>query len=88
MIFIVMLTFISLSNSFVYCYFCGAATDKLINFGDFCFQMNWMKLPNDSMKCLILIIGNAHQPFPFHGFGIVTLNLETFLAVNFVEKLF
>lgn len=45
------------------------------------YESNWQDLPVDMQKYFILMIKNANRPISYNGFGVATLNLETFLKV-------
>lgn len=66
----------------MYCAFGKKATDSFTNIGECMYESNWYVLSVDVQKYLVLVIGNAHIPIQYHGFGVAFLNLETFLKVK------
>lgn len=77
-----------MSNLFLYCFFGKVATESYEQISDCMFQANWVTLPVKYQKYFILMIGNSHRPFYFHGFKFAILNLETFTKVNKFIKFF
>lgn len=57
------------------------ATDSYLNMSSYLYESNWLNLPIDLQKKLVLMIGNMNRPLYYHGFGIVILELETFAKV-------
>lgn len=74
---------IGTSNLFLYCYYGKLVTDSYFQFADCLFESDWYLLPTKSQKYFIMMIGNAHRPLCYYGFGVLSLNLETFTKVNF-----
>lgn len=70
-------------NLFLYCYCGQCATDDYAAYADYLYESNWIKLSNDLQKKFILMIAYAQEPVYYHGYGMVYLNLKTFLAVCF-----
>lgn len=82
--FIYMLALLTgLSNLFLYCFFGKFATHSFEKMIRSLYEFNWMHLSVDLQKYVILMIINAQKPLFYHGFGIVTLNLETFTKVRY-----
>lgn len=75
-------TMVSTSLLFFYCFFGKIATDTYGQMSDCLFQSNWFELPIEQQKFFIVMIANAQRELVYQGFGIVTLNLETFTKVN------
>lgn len=69
-------------NSFLYCSFGKSASDNIASFSDQLYNADWPGIPNNSQKSLILMIMNTQQAPAYHGFEMVTLNLETFTKVT------
>lgn len=46
------------------------------------YDCNWYDLPLDLQKYFIMMIANAQTPVHYHGYGIITLNLETFCKAS------
>lgn len=47
------------------------------------FEMKWHELPVGLQKYFILIIANMQKPIYYFGGGIVILDLNTFVNVNY-----
>lgn len=71
-----------LSNLFLYCYFGKLATDSYKEMADSLYEVNWHELPIELQKYFVLMIANTQKPLYYHGFGVATLNLETFCLVS------
>lgn len=67
---------------YIYCYYGKCATDNYAAFAHCLYEMNWMILPIDLQKSLILLIAHAQKPISYHGYNIVDLNLNTFTRVR------
>lgn len=74
-------TTIALFNLYLYCYFGDFTTGNFSQFPRYFFQSKWYKLPAHYQKYYILIVANSNIQIAFVGFGVVTLNLETFMKV-------
>lgn len=73
---------IALSDPVIFCY-CGAmTTDIFAKYVDRFYEVHWYDLPVPLQKHLIIIIANLQRPFDYRGFGMVTLNLVTFVNVK------
>lgn len=68
---------------FYYCYHGQSATDYLAAFADCLYGSEWMNLSTMLQKPFVFMIAHAQIPRQYHGYGIVSLNLETFSKVNF-----
>lgn len=69
------------SNLFIYCY-CGQSAHECYFDLQKCFyEADWLKLPNDLQKYLIVMIENAQRPLFYNGFGLAYLNLNTFVQM-------
>lgn len=67
---------------FVYC-FCGKmATESFLNMSDCLFESDWIRLPIKFQKTIFFMIYNAQEPIYYRGFGMSTLNMQTFVKVN------
>lgn len=73
-------------DPFLYCYFGKMTTECYANMADRLFESSWQQLPIDIQKMFILLIGNMHIPVYYHGFSILTLNLETFCVVSMTRR--
>ncbi|XP_031632738.1 odorant receptor 67a-like [Contarinia nasturtii] len=70
---------ICIGNLFLSCYFGKLASNSYEKMADCLYHdCNWIELPNDLKKSIILMIQMSQKPIFYHGFGIVELNLETF----------
>lgn len=75
------------ADIFVYCYFGKIATYSFSKMADLLYELNWNELPIRHQKYVILMIANMQRPLYYHGFHVITLNLETFTKVMFVLNL-
>lgn len=73
-------------NLFMYCYFGMMATESFRNMAECLFESNWLELPIDLQKAILLMIQNIQKPIYYHGFGLSILNLQTFVNVNINEN--
>lgn len=73
---------VSISPLFLYCYYGKMATDSFKEMADCLYQSNWRSLPIELQKYTIFMMANAQRPLFYHGFGIVTLDLQAFTQVN------
>lgn len=73
-----------MSALFIYCYFGKLATESYAKMSDCVFEMVWYEQPYELRKYFLLMITNMQKPIYYHGFGVATLNLETF--VNVIES--
>lgn len=65
-----------------YCYFGRVTTESFAQMCDCMYDLNWPHLPLELQKSVILMIANMQQPMFYHGFGIVTLDLNTYVRVS------
>lgn len=49
-------------------------------------ESNWYRLNLNLQKDFIVIIANMQRPLCYHGFGVITLNLETFGKVSLYKR--
>lgn len=45
------------------------------------YDSDWYKLPMGLQKYFVMMIANAQIPLQYHGYGLITLNLQTFSQV-------
>lgn len=67
---------------FLFCYFGKSATESFETISNDVFEANWPGVPAHLQRYFILLILNTSKPLQYHGFGVVTLQLETFSQVN------
>lgn len=70
------------SNPFLYCYFGQLATESYANVGQRLFESDWQRLPVNLQKYLLLMIQNMQKPLCYKGFGVIVLDLQTFIGVS------
>lgn len=70
------------SNPFLYCYFGQLATESYTNIGHRLFESNWHQLPVNLQKYIFLMIQNIQRPLRYNGFGVIVLDLQTFIGVS------
>lgn len=83
---LLMVMFVGLSNLFLYCFLGKLATDSFEEMADCLYNSNWMVLPVQLQKYLIIMIENIQQPICYHGFKIINLDLITFITVREIRK--
>lgn len=49
------------------------------------YDCNWIELPIGVQKHIVTMIIMAQKPIFYHGYGLVTMNLETFTTVSSTE---
>lgn len=69
-------------NLFLFCYFGKSATESFQSISNNAFEANWPDIPAHLQRYFILLILNTSKPLQYHGFGVVTLQLETFSQVS------
>lgn len=69
-----------------YCFFGHLATDCYLNMADCLYDSEWYKKPLKLQKYYLLTIQNAQKPCFYHGFGMATLNLNTYGKVCILSK--
>lgn len=47
------------------------------------YDLDWQKFPVKLQKYLIIMMGNMQTIMVYHGFGVVCLDLMTFIAVRY-----
>ncbi|XP_043253247.1 odorant receptor 4-like [Colletes gigas] len=65
-------------NIFILCYIGELLMDKASNVGISCFMIDWYRLPNKTIRGLILIIAMSNNPAKISAGMIADLNLSTF----------
>lgn len=78
----IMAMIVGATDLFVYCFFGKLATDSHTNMANCLYECNWSDLSTEHQRVLIVMIANMQTPLFYHGFGMATLNLETFIKVN------
>lgn len=67
----------------VYCFFGTLSTRTFEKYGEYLYELSWYTLTTKQQKYIVLMIENAQQRLCFHGFHMISLNLETFVSVTF-----
>ncbi|XP_078043451.1 odorant receptor 4-like [Augochlora pura] len=67
-----------LFNIFILCYIGDLLVEKTDNVGLLCFTIDWYRLPVETIRSLILIIGMSRFPAKISAGQIADLNLSTF----------
>lgn len=65
-----------------YCYFGKVTSESFAQMCDSIYYLNWPHLPIELQKLIILMIAHMQQSIFYHGFGIVQLDLNTFVRVS------
>lgn len=68
-------------NLFIYYYAAHNSTDCYIKLADILFESNWIELPNDLQKFVLLIILEAKNPIFYSAYSFADSNLETYVKV-------
>lgn len=66
---------------YLFCNFGKLATDSFENMSDCVYNASWQQFDVELKKYVIFMIQNAQRSLYFHGYGMLTLNLETFTQV-------
>lgn len=74
--------FVAVPNIFLFCFLGKLSSESYRKMGDSLYERNWHELPLKLQKYFMLMIANAQIPQNYHGYGLITLNLETFLCVS------
>lgn len=74
------------SRLFLFCFYGKFATDSFEKMSNCLYECNWQGLPIDLQKFFIIIVANSQKPLYYNGFGLTTLDLETFSKVNACTK--
>lgn len=77
----------NLAEMFVYCYCGKMSTESHSAYADYLYETNWTHLPVTLQKYYILMLSNSQPAIHYHGFGLMYLNLESFLKVCEFEYL-
>lgn len=76
--------FIGMSTLSCYCFLGVLATSSFEKMGDSLYESNWMDFPVEMQKHLIVMIAYMQKPIYYHGFGILNVDLVTFVHVRAV----
>ena len=78
----------SLTAMFLYCYYGKSASEGYEKM-PIClyYDLGWRKFPIKLQKYFIIMMANMQIPLYYHGFGVVCLDLMTFVAVRKITKL-
>ncbi|XP_055307926.1 odorant receptor 85c-like [Sitodiplosis mosellana] len=76
--FMFIVVIISASNLSLWCYFGTLATESFEKMALCLYESNWLDLPIHLQKYYVIMIANAQRPLLYHGFGFITLNMNTF----------
>lgn len=77
-----MTTIIGTSVLFLYCFFGQMASESYDKMCDCVYDLNWQKLSPNLQKYLVLMIASMQRPLYYHGFVVVTLDLNLFVRVR------
>lgn len=72
---------VGIGNLFVFCCFGKLTTESFSNMADCVYNLDWHQFEIDLQKCFILMIQMGRRPLTYEGYGIFSLNLETFTQV-------
>lgn len=69
---------------FLYCIYGTLASECFHNMPDYLYnQLEWQKFPVNVQRHFIVIIANMQRKLHYHGFGLINLNLASFVTVTF-----
>ncbi|KYQ60701.1 Odorant receptor 46a, isoform A [Trachymyrmex zeteki] len=71
-----------LSQIFLYCWFGNELKLKSTGVANSIYNMKWQELDNESTKSLLLIMRRSMIPIEFNSVIVITLNLDSFVAVS------
>ncbi|XP_055310916.1 putative odorant receptor 69a [Sitodiplosis mosellana] len=74
-------TLLFTTNLFLCCFFGKLASESYKQMSDSLYDYDWHELPLYLQKQFIIMIAGAQIPLDYYGYGIITLNLETFCAL-------
>lgn len=80
---LVVCALIALSEAFLFCYFGVMTTKSLSKYVDSIYEVHWYDIPVPLQKRLVVIMANLQRPQEYQGFGMMALNLVTFVKVKF-----
>ena len=69
-----------------YCYFGKLTTESFAQMCDCIYDLKWPYLSSELQKSVILMIANMQEPIYYHGFRIVTLDLNTLVRVSYRDN--
>lgn len=71
-----------MSISYLYCYFGQQSSESFEKMPDTLYEYKWQDLPVKMQKHILIMISSMQKPQYYHGFGIVNLDLKTFIEVR------
>lgn len=74
--------FVGLVGIFCYCYFGEKTSESFQLMSECLYECNWPDLPIKLKKHIVIMMLRGQKPIYYHGFKMVTLNLETFKKVR------
>lgn len=69
-----------------YCFFGKLTTESFAQMCDCIYDLNWLHLSVGLQKSIILMIASMQEPMFYHGFKIVTLDLNTLVRVSRINQ--
>ena len=83
MAFLVLAASTTLSTLFLYCIYGKLASESYEKMSNFMYNnLDWQEFPIKLQKYFIIITVNMQQPLYYHGFGLIDLNLTSFVTVT------
>ncbi|XP_014486426.1 PREDICTED: odorant receptor 46a, isoform A-like [Dinoponera quadriceps] len=70
-----------LAQIFIYCWFGNEVKLKSVRLMNNIYEMEWLMLNNDNKRSLLIIMKRAMVPIEFNSAYIITMNLDSFVAV-------
>ncbi|EFN83902.1 Odorant receptor 46a, isoform A [Harpegnathos saltator] len=73
-----------LAQIFIYCWFGNEVKLKSLHVMNSIYEMAWPALSNDNQKALLLVMKRTMVPVEFSSAYIITMNLDSFVAVGII----
>lgn len=67
---------------YLYCYCGQVSTDSYTSIADRLYNSEWVSAPIKLRRMYVLMIAHAQKRMYYRGYGVVDLNLETYLRVS------
>ncbi|KAG5336422.1 OR94B protein, partial [Acromyrmex charruanus] len=83
---LIMYTSAILVQIFIYCWFGNEVKLKSLQLMNNIYNIQWPSLSNSSKKGLLIVMRRAMNPIEFSSAYIITMNLESFVAVSIKDK--
>lgn len=78
----------STGTVFLYCYVGSLTTEQFSRYATIPYESDWLMMPLQLQKFLLIIVAEARRPVEFSGLGLFSLNLMAFGKVWYEFKLY